>query len=134
MGGGKRRPVGMDDMNKTPAGGVGEIGLGCGAVKKRIVKSAVRRNTISCGEDTSKIRKDVKISIHLGKGAGKELLSSRACPLSQSPKRVTPMDIDVETPTMKRKKREYRKKSNIDGNQKLITDVWWKKSQNEKND
>ena len=44
------------------------------------------------------------------------------------------MDIDVETPTMKRKKREYRKKGNIDGNQKLITDVWRKDSQNEKTD
>ena len=63
-----------------------------------------------------------KPKLVLGNKADVSLMASRACPDVQSPKRPTPMEVDVPTPP-KRKRRS--KPTNIPSpNQKLITEVW----------
>ena len=136
-GGGFERPVGMDGMNKTPERGGGvEREDGNTLMRRRMIKTAVRRNTISCGEVSKDLRKNLMGVLQLGKDANKEILGLRACPLSQSPKRGVPMDIDTQesTPSKKKKKESRKRGKIIDPSQKKITDVWAKNDQNNKDE
>ena len=51
-----------------------------------------------------------------------ELMTSRACPDANSPKRQTPMEVDTTTPP--KRKRRITKSVMIPPNQQRITDVW----------
>ena len=127
----------MDGMNKTPERGGGvEREDGNTLMRRRMIKTAVRRNTISCGEVSKDLRKNLMGVLQLGKDANKEILGLRACPLSQSPKRGVPMDIDTQesTPSKKKKKESRKRGKIIDPSQKKITDVWAKNDQNNKDE
>ena len=99
----------------------------CVTTKGRRIVSGGRRYTMASGEDIMKSKMLNNIKTKLGKGASREVLDSRACPLNQSPKRAIPMEVDVRTPT-KKKKRERCQSNRIESGQRLLTELGGKKS------
>ena len=131
--GGRSRPVGMDGMNKSPEregfkGSQLVEEKDCGALEGRRIASVGRRHTLASGEDARRNRKLNNIVFQFGKGASGEVLKSRACPLSQSPKRAMQMEIDVSTP-IKKKRRERCQSTRIGSGQRLLTEVWNKRKE-----
>ena len=115
------RSVGMDGMNKTPSGGVGEHKVAndesehSGARLKRTPRRKLNLN--GEGSKCPSLSRFV-----LGGGVKMELMTSRACPDANSPKRQTPMEVD--TPTPPKRKRRITKNVMIPPNQQRLTDVW----------
>ena len=71
--------------------------------------------------------------LRLGSDAGKEILTARACPDGHSPKRPTPMEVDLATPNKRCKGAKRKNKGALRGeklippstsNQPLLTDMW----------
>ena len=81
------------------------------------LKIVAKRKLLGCGN-----RKKSSSKLVLGSGANNELMALRACPGTDSPKRQTPMEVDVATPPKRQKGKT--KQTRIDPNQQLLTDVW----------
>ena len=80
------------------------------------LKVTAKRKLLGCGTKQKPICRLV-----LGSGAENKLMALRACPGTDSPKRQTPMEVDVATPPKRQRK---TKQTRIDPSQQLLTDVW----------
>ena len=106
----------MDEMNKSPRGGVGEVtdeGTPNSNIKKKVatrlfMKASRKGQKMSPRPSSSKVK--------LGEGSSKSVMESRACGLGQSPKRAIPMEVD--TPPKRRKRQSTQL------NQQLLTTLW----------
>ena len=104
-------------MNKSHVGGVAADKNGHSSAR---LKRTPRRKLNLNGEGP----RGASLSrFVLGGGAKMELMTSRACPDNNSPKRPTPMELDTPTPP-KRKRRGNKKNVMIPPNQQRLTDVW----------
>ena len=91
----------------------------------RRLKVIAKRKLLGCRK-----KKKSSSRVALGSGAKNELMSSRACPGTDSPKRQTPMEVDAATPPKRQRK---PKKTSIPPNQQLLTDVWKLEANNDHN-
>ena len=125
--GGAERSVDMDGMNKTPVrGGVGLDGMPAGDVipNGRKTMKAARKINEPSGLSSNILANGSKLL--LGVGAKGSILQSRACPNIQSPKRVTPMEIDPPLSKKKQKRKQVVKngKEKNPPSQQLLTNMW----------
>ena len=114
----------MDGMNKDDAGAGGNV---------RRRKLSVRRRLVSGNESYLPKKNNGSLPrLKLGENASNSLLSARACPGTDSPKRIVPMDVDTATPNKKTRtlknplktKSKGGKMSAPPSNQPLLTSLW----------
>ena len=114
----------MDSMNRDDAGAGGDV---------RRRKLSVRRRLVSGDESYLPKKNNGSLPrLKLGENASNSLLSARACPGTDSPKRIVPMDIDTTTPNKKTRTLKNPLKTKFKGgkmsappsNQPLLTSLW----------
>ena len=127
VGGGiDARSAVMDEMNRTPLGG-GRVNNDEEKRKEKVTRvfaKASRKVKLEAGQK-------LKLSsTSLGVNAPKNILTARACPSMDSPKRPIPMEVDTPASTsIKKRKMERSKKHKLTvmpPNQQLLSDMWKK--------
>ena len=113
-------------MNKAPngGGGIGKVSIG------DTLHKVPKRLFVDSGNLTG-------TELKLGMNASEEIMTARACPGLNSPKRSMPMEIDTMTPPKKGRKNCQTTKTQLKGskggkklpatiphNQLLLKDVW----------